>query len=214
MRLDELLEDRGRVVNHHTVPVLMDRDAAQRCVQAEDAVEKARETHARAAAVEAGRMATPHTTLTRQKLEEAEAELEAAYQAAEPHLVQFKFESVGGDLWDQMITAHPPTKDQRERDEDAEYNPTLFPLAAVAVSLADPQIPRGEVDAYRAALDAGEQEPPIPPSVRKLKSQVPSIVWDQLFQGALVVNRGVTRVPLLWSGSGTTRRSGPGSAQQ
>ena len=214
MKLDELLKDRGRVVNHHTVPVLMDRDAAQRCVRAEEAAEKARDAHGRAVAIESDRMAQPQTTTTRNKLDEAEAELEAAYQAAEPHLVEFKFESVGGDLWDQMITAHPPTVEQRERDENAEYDPTVFPLAAIAVSLADPEIPDVEIDAYRKALDRGESDPPIPPAVRKLKSQVPSIVWDQLFSCALLVNRGVTRVPLLWSGSGTTRRSGNESAQQ
>lgn len=200
MKLSELLEDRDRVVNRHTIPVLMSTDAAQACALAQENVDKAREGLEIAEAHEAGRMAQPRTERGRKKLAEAEAELAKAYEQARPHLVDFVVESIGSDEWEELLAAHQPTDEQIEKaakanDRRPEYNEKTFPLAAIAACLREPEV---------ASVD----------EVRELKSKIPDVVWQQLFAGVLRANRGANRVPLSLSGSDGTPSSEEESLQQ
>lgn len=195
MKLDELLEDRDRLRNRLTVPVLMSTDAAEACVRAEQSVRKAEATLERAQAAEDGRMSCPKTAEAEADLQAAQAALDAAHEAAQDHLVDFVVESIGSDRWEELVAEHPPTTEQVEQHGSKTlFNPKTFPEAAVAACLAEPEV-TGLAD------------------VRKLRSMVPDVVWQQLFEAVLRVNRGANRVPLSLIGSGATTSSAAGSEQ-
>lgn len=195
MNLADLLKDRDRVVNRHTVPVLMSTDAADRCVAANERLTIARATHARALAVEQGMMAKPETERAQQALDDASAEVESAETEASGHLVDFVFESVSSTAWERLVTEHPATKDQaadpalQDRlGRGPTWNPSTFPIAAVAACLVEPNV---ETVA----------------EVEKLKDSIPDIVWQQLWGAVLRVNRGMNQVPPSLAASNRTRTS-------
>lgn len=193
MLLSDLLADRDRLRNRLTVPVLMSTDVAEACVQAQEAVDLAAGDLELAQAVEDGRMSTPKTQAAHARLEQAQAQLDAAHEAAEDHLVDFVVESIGSDAWEELVSEHPPTDEQREKyGPKTVFNPRTFPEAAMAVCLVEPEV-----------TGLGD--------IRKLRSQIPDVVWQQLFEAVLRVNRGANRVPLSLTGSVATRSSAAGS---
>jgi hypothetical protein len=189
MKLTELLEGRD-LTNKVTVPVLVNTDAAERVVAAERDLEKAKAALERASQAEAGRMSQPDTAEAREAVEAAEAALEDARREAEEHLYDFVIRSIGASEWHRLQTDHPPTKEQRDRfGRDLDYNPDTFPVAVLAVCLADPEV---------ASVAEVEQ----------LRGRLPQAVWQQLWGAALRVNLGANRVPLSMTGSGATASSG------
>lgn len=195
MKLSEVLEGRN-LTNRVTVPVLLNTDTAERIIDAERAVKDATRRLEFAEQQEAGLMAQPATTAAREELSQAQAALAAAQADAEDHLYDFVVESIGAAAWQELVSAHPPTKEQRERlGRDLDYNPDTFPVAALAVCLVDPE------------ADTVEE-------VQDLKAKLPQAVWQQLWTGCLRANIGVNRVPPSLTGSHATSGSGPKSGQQ
>jgi multidrug efflux pump subunit AcrA (membrane-fusion protein) len=193
MKLADLMQDR-KLVNRHTVSVLLSTDALEDFATAKAKVEQAQQKLERAQRAEAGRMSAPLTVAAGAELEQAQARLAEAEAAAAEHLVDFKFESIGSDAWEALIDAHQSPDEQRERlgDDDPGFDTKRFPLAAVAACLVEP-----EVD----SLD----------DVKLLKSRIPDYAWSQMFEGVLQVNRGKNRIPPTWLASRTTLPSELGS---
>lgn len=76
---------------------------------------------------------------------EALAALEAEIEAAR---VTFRFKSIGYLRWQNLIRAHPPTRQQRtELGNAIDHNPETFPAAAMAACCFEP--PDATVDAFR-----------------------------------------------------------------
>lgn len=78
-------------------------------------------------------------------LETAEAALAEATQAVEAEAVTFVFKGLGRRRYDDLISAHPPTEDQRKKHKrqtggDLEWDPEKFPVAVVAASLVEPHL--------------------------------------------------------------------------
>lgn len=213
MDLTELLEDRDRLINRKTVPILMSSEHADECYRAQNAVEKARAVVERAEAIEKERLDKPRTTKAREDLAQAEAELEAASEAAAEHVVDFVVESVGSDLWEEIVDAHPPTKEQKDQYGDGMwFNPRTFPEVAIGCCLAEPQVPSDDIKQYLESMRDGfpEGQPDSIPAVRKLRGTVNDIVWQQLLAAVIRVNRGANAIPKSLTGSGSTRSSASG----
>lgn len=71
--------------------------------------------------------------------------------------VAFTFEAVGQKAWNDLLAAHPPTKDQRSAGLD--HNPETFAPAAIAASLVDPDPGEdavAEVEALADRLSLGQ----------------------------------------------------------
>jgi hypothetical protein len=190
MKLSELT-DGDRLVNRLTVPICMSSDALNAFAVAKTRADDARKKVERAQRAEAGRMDAPLTVEARAELETAEAQLAEAESEAERFLVDFRFESIGADAWDDLLEQHPSPDEQKAKlgDQDPGFDAKTFPLAAVAACLVEP-----EVDS--------------PDDVVKLRSKLPSRAWDQLFSAAVNVNRGENRIPPTWLGSKPTPSSG------
>jgi hypothetical protein len=195
MKLSELTEG-DRLVNRLTVPICMSSDALNAFALAKTKADDARKKLERAQRAEAGRMDAPLTVEARAELEQAEAELAAAEDEAERFLVDFRFESIGADAWDDLLDAHQSPDEQKAKlgDQDPGFDAKTFPVAAVTACLVEP-----EVDS--------------PGDVVKLRSKLPSKAWDQLFAAAVNVNRSENRIPPMWLGSRTTPSSVSGSEQ-
>lgn len=195
MQLGELLSAR-KLTNRLTRPILLDADAAIRCARARQDVEQAQAKVEYAERAEDGRMLRPSTDAAKARLAEAESEQAAADEAAEDHLVDFVFESVGSTRWSEMLEEHPSLDEQKERlgDQDPGYDLKSWPVAVVAECLVDPAV-------------AG------PADVQRLKDDAPEVVWDQILSSAVRVNMGANTVPKSRSGSKTTTGSEPRSEQ-
>lgn len=194
MKLADLLQDGDRLRNTLTVPVLLSSDHADACAVAQARVEAAEKQLARAEAAEARMLSKPQSAAANDELDAAQKELEDAYEAAREHLVDFKVRSIPSDEWEELVSEHPPTPEQREDLADMfgnppDYNPRTFPEAAVALCLVEP-----EVDSIE--------------DVRQLRGTVNDATWQQLWGAVLRVNRGKNAVPKSLTGSGTTPGSG------
>ena len=207
MRLADALAGRD-LTNKVTVPILLSTEAADRLRQAQDRVDAAEKVVGAMRAAEADLLSKPRTETAERRLEDVQAELAEAEEAARPHLVQFELQSVGSTLWDRLITANRPTDEQIRLYGRIRWNRDTFPLVAVAFSLIDPEVDPNQLDAYRGWLDGRqEDEPPIPQDVVDMKTNVPDVVWQQIWGAALRVNAGENKVPLSLTGSGATRTS-------
>lgn len=212
MNLDELLEDRDRLANRLTVPVLMSTDHAEACARARKEVDRAQKALARAERLKGERLSHPDHERAKQELQEAQDAVQAADEAAAEKVVEFVVESVGADLWEEIVDAHPPTQQQQDQHGDLWFNPSTFPLIAIGLCLVEPEVPRGQLDRYLEQMRDGFPDgPPKIPSVGKLRGAVPDIVWQQLLTAVIRVNRGANAVPKSLSGSGATRSSASGS---
>lgn len=228
VKLDDLLRER-RLTSTLTQHILFDTDASHQLEQAKADYDAAVRAHDRAVTrvkqagdEDGNRLLRPRVAVAEEALAKASADLEeasAAYEQAqadaEPHLVDFVFESVGSDLWQRLHEMNPSPEAQRERlgDADPGYHARRFPIVAVAFSLQDPAVPDEELEAYLDEELDNDAERPLPPTVAALQSRVPDIVWDQIVGGAMVVNRGPNRVPKSLTGSGKTPTSEPRSEQ-
>jgi hypothetical protein len=190
VKLSELIAG-DRLVNRLTVPICMSSDALNDFAVARVEVDEARQKLERAQRVEEGRMSAPMTVKARQELEQAETKLADAEAVAAEHLVDFRFESIGADAWDDLLEQHESPAEQKKKlgKDDPGFDAKTFPQAAVAATLVDPQV--DTVD-----------------DVRALRSKLPSRAWDQLFQAAVQVNRSDGRIPPTWLGSKKTPSSG------
>jgi hypothetical protein len=194
MKLTELLEGRD-LTNRVTVPVLVNTDAARRIIDAEKQVGTAKRRVDSAEDQEKGRLSQPSTLEAKGALEAAETELRDAREEAERHLYDFVLQSVGAAEWQELVSLHPPTEEQRERlGKELDYDPDTFPLAAIAVCLADPEV---------TSVD----------EVKQLRAKLPQAVWQQLWDGCLRANLGVNKVPPSLTGSHATSGSGLKSGQ-
>ena len=202
MKLADMFEGRN-LADHTEVPVLLSTDAADRVVAAERQVELAQAAVDAAARTEADLLSKPRTDRAREQLAEAQAELDAAEAAAQEHLYEFCFTSIGSEEWESLVLAHPPTPKQKERfGRELDFNPDTFPVVAVAACLTKIVKPDGTVEEVETTPD----------DVRStIKSQVKQAVWQQLWGACYRVNVGRSQIPLSLSGSGRPRSSDTGS---
>jgi hypothetical protein len=200
MKLKDLLQDRHDMATRHTIEVCLDGRAMAAYIAAKKAYDSAAERleRAKSAVPAGGHLNTndPAVTAAEERFEAAKTELEAAEDAATPHLRTFEFRSMGATAWEELLEANRPTAEQLEdpalQGEDGakpQWNPNTFPVLAVAGSLIEPEV--GSVD-----------------EVEALKAEVSNGVWTQLLAAALVVNGRVSGVPLSLSASGRTRPTG------
>lgn len=212
--LDELFADRD-LHDHMEVPVLLNTDVADRIALAEHLAEEARDRHERAMAAEADRMVKPQTDAAKQALDETEAEVGEAREAAIPHMVYFRFTSLPADTWEKLLLDHPPTKKHREEHgRGLKYNPDTFPTVAVAACLTEVVQPDGTAqpvgDGVRnddGTLNAAALADAEAAIKRTIKAKVKQAVWQQIWGATWRVNVGVSKVPPSLLGSPTT----PGS---
>lgn len=54
--------------------------------------------------------------------------------------IEFKFQGIPYRDWTALIAAHPPTPQQRKRNDHVDHNPDTFEPAAIAASCVDPEM--------------------------------------------------------------------------
>lgn len=94
-------------------------------------------------------------------------EIVALEAEAEAASVDFVLESMGAQVWNEMLAAHPPTKDDLALGRD--HNPRTFPYEAISLSLIEP------TDATAEAVKA-------------LEEQMSFGQWHRLWLACLAVN--------------------------
>lgn len=80
----------------------------------------------------------------------AVAELE---QAVEDAKTTFRFVSIGRKKWADLVASHPPSKDVLKADPRAEVDPEVFPVEAMAASLAEPLMTVEQVGRLERSCD-------------------------------------------------------------
>lgn len=218
MSLDDVFADRD-LRDHLQVPVVLDTDAAERIVRAQEQIAQATRVRDRAAAAEDELLNKPRTVAAEADLEQAQADLEAAEQAATEVLYEFRLTSIGSLAWENLVSLHPPTKKQRSDHGTAlDYNPETFPVAAVAACLSHVVYPDGTVHPTGhdvvdddGQIDQLELEKAVAAVNRTVKSKLKHGHWQQIWSAALRVNVGVSQVPSSLRGSSHPRSSAVGS---
>lgn len=114
------------------------------------------------------------------RLEELRDKIEAAQ-------VEFVFQSMGRTAWRQLVTEHPPTKAQQDK-QFADFNLDTFPVAAMAVCCVEPE----------GATVEGFEE---------LAKTLNQGQWDLLWATCHQANMGEGAVPNFVAASGTARPS-------
>jgi hypothetical protein len=120
--LDEILaqaEDPA-FVRVATARILLRQDFADRHVVLDAALEAAVRDDARL-------NRTPEAPGIARQIGDLEAETEAAK-------VEFKFRAIGRRAWADLMSQHPPTKEQLKVSRHWDHNPETFPSAAMAAS--------------------------------------------------------------------------------
>lgn len=80
------------------------------------------------------------------KVDQIEAEMEKLWGEAEGSIVKFVFQDIGRKKYDDLVTAHPPTKEQiKEWEEEGgegrlAYNVSSLPPALMAATAVDPEM--------------------------------------------------------------------------
>lgn len=64
----------------------------------------------------------------------------------------FTFQGLADEPWDRLVAAHPPTKDQLDRQPGLGWNPDTFIPAAVAAASLDPDLSPQDVARLRITL--------------------------------------------------------------
>lgn len=218
MSLDDVFAGRD-LRDHLQVPVVLDTDAADRIVRAQEAIDRVKSVRDRAAQAEEDRLNKPRTEAAQADLDEAEVELAAAEQAAADKLYEFRLTSIGSLAWENLVNMHPPTKKQRtDLGKALDYNPDTFPIAAVAACLSDVVYPDGTVEptGHDVVDDDGEiDEVALKEAVaavrRTIKTHLKHGHWQQVWGAAMRVNVGASQVPSSLRGSKQARSSGSGS---
>ncbi len=86
------------------------------------------------------------TPINRQDLSDIQDQYDNLLAAIEDQVVTFKFNGVGRKRYEKLVMAHAPTKAQLEKEgNDLAWNTDTFPVALVALSLAEPKLTQEEV---------------------------------------------------------------------
>lgn len=146
---------------------------------------------AHAEAVEAlGRVADDETaSLGDPATRDAAAAVIAVEEEMDAATVTFTVASVSRQVWNDLLAAHPPSKEQRRAGHD--HDPATFPVAAVAACVSDPEITLDQAKKLVAALPAGE--------------------WNKLWVAALSLNITETPHPKLAAATELLRVNGQSS---
>jgi hypothetical protein len=88
----------------------------------------------------------------------------------------FTFVTVDWNVWAEAAEGHEPTKQQREADKYAEFDPETFPPVAIAVACKDPELTVEDAEWLRQKLPRNE-------------------FW-RLFNAAMQANVGGSSIPL------------------
>lgn len=114
--------------------------------------EKAAEFNAAQRAFDAADAAVeddPRNKVKLARLEEARLALEELRPEVEDGLVEFVFRSIGRQGYEDIVSACPPTKEQRaaaaKKQEDVNWNETTFPPSLIAAALISPEATEEEV---------------------------------------------------------------------
>lgn len=116
------------------VPIVLDTELADRLEAAKTEYEAARTSfEARA------------TDASRERFIAAEDAYEAAKTEAEDNVAVFVFRGIGRRPFDDLVDAHLPTKEQKERAKregsgDITWNPESFPPALVSAASVEPKL--------------------------------------------------------------------------
>jgi len=110
-----------------------------------------------------------------------EKQIEALVEESKATEVIFTFKSIGRYRYDELVTAHPPTKDAKK--EGAEFNADTFPPALVAESCVEPEMSLSDAAEIFASPDWNGAE------------------LRRIFFGALEVNTETGDIPLSRGGS-------------
>lgn len=135
------------------VSICLDSDLADAVADAQSALNLARDRSAR--------MSNNADLFA--AVEEAERELESKQAAAAKETVTFTFRGIGRRAYDDLITLHGPSKEQRERAKregqpGLNYNVDEFPPALVAASLVSPVLSEEEVQELWDSEDWNDAE--------------------------------------------------------
>ncbi len=109
------------------------------------------------------------------------AQIEALVEESKDTEVIFTFKSIGRFAYDELVTSHPPTKEQKK--DGAEFNADTFPPALVAASCVDPSMSLEDATAMFSSPDWNGAE------------------LRRIFFGALEVNTETGDIPLSRDGS-------------
>ena len=121
-----------------------------------------------------------------------ETELDALYEQAADIAVTFIFTDIGRKVFDALVLAHPPTKEQKDRMAEMgggvlDFNIDTLPPALLALTASDPEMTLEEATEIFDTWGSGEAE--------------------ILFSTALLVCKERATVPLSKSGIGPTSNS-------
>lgn len=121
-----------------------------------------------------------------------ETELDALYESAADIAVTFTFTDCGRKPFEELLMAHPPTKDQKDHVAATgggilEFNIHTFPPALLALTASDPEMSLEEATEIFDTWSSGDAE--------------------ALFSTALLVCKERTSVPLSRSGTDLTSNS-------
>jgi hypothetical protein len=71
----------------------------------------------------------------------------------EEHYIEFRFRALSRKGWQDLLAAHPPTKEQVKADSRASFNPDTFPAAAIAACCVDPVLTVEQAQALESGVD-------------------------------------------------------------
>jgi len=91
------------------------------------------------AAYEAAQEALRQAELTKEGVEEARADLEAARRALEAETVTLRFRAIGRKRYEELLRAHPPAKGEAT-DADYPFDFDTFSVALIAASCVEPEM--------------------------------------------------------------------------
>lgn len=115
---------------------------------------------------------------------QVQKQIDKLLKKAEKSIVVFTFKSIGRLNYDELVSEHPPSKDQKK--DGADFNAETFPPALLAAACSDPEISLEE------AVDMFDD-----PDWNNAELRA-------LFFGALEVNTETGEIPLSKSGSDAT----------
>lgn len=116
-----------------------------------------------------------------------QAKIDRLVKKSESTIEMFVFKSIGRFRYDELVSAHPPTKERKKAGDD--FNADTFPPVLVSESCIDPEFPLEDAIEIFSDPDWNGAE------LRKL------------FFGALDVNTETGEIPLSKSGSDATLSS-------
>lgn len=132
--------------NKRSVDIPTDPEIALKITQKEAEIEQAMRAHAR----KVGQSLADGSPAA--ELAQLEEELEALWDEAADSIVTFTFQDIGRKKYDDLVTAHPPTDEQKEEwkanggEGTLAYNVETFPTALIAAASFEPKITVKQAD--------------------------------------------------------------------